>query len=208
MAFGCIIQLTDAPLSTHLAWHLSPAAFLAGKTQPLPLTARPGSTNFSQGLIRAVCKHINWQLIWWFCSRCACKSGVWTWQAAFSDPYGLAAEAIFHLLLPPLFFTQQTNAPNESHSIWFSGADEGGRDGGREGRREGELWLPHSCSIHIHLVSTCWDVAQNQFLLFRYVNFPSSHDLEHDDVRVSSTAATVCRVIQHYCSISSFLSTS
>lgn len=35
----------------------------------------------------------------------------------------------------------------------------------------------------------------------------SEHDDDDDDVRVSSTAATVCRVI-HYCSVAAFLSTS
>ena len=41
----------------------------------------PRSTNFPHGLILVVCKHINWQLIWRFCSRCACKCEFWTWQA-------------------------------------------------------------------------------------------------------------------------------
>lgn len=41
----------------------------------------PRATNFPHGLILVVCKHINWQLIWRFCSRCACKCEFWTWQA-------------------------------------------------------------------------------------------------------------------------------
>lgn len=97
----------------------------------------------------------------------------------------------------PLFFTLQTNAPNESHCIWFSSVDEGGGCG-----RGG------AASAFISTWLACVVAESVSALMLMSVLPRSEHDDDDDDVRVSSTAATVCRLIQHYCSISSFLSTS
>lgn len=141
----------------HIWLDTSPTVFQPESTALL-LTVWPRSTNFSQGLILVVCKHINWQLIWRFGSRCACKSGVWTWQAAlwsiwvsrWSNIPPAPAAIIFHTgkQMPQMRATAFGLAP-----------------------LMGEGGPPHTCSIHTHLVSMCWNVAENLFLLFRYGNF-------------------------------------
>lgn len=117
----------------------------------LPLTVWPGSTDFSQGLILAVCKHINWQLIWWFCSRCACKSGVWTWQAAFRIHMGSLPKQ-YSTCSCRHYFSHSKQTPQMRAAAFGLAAP------------------PRSCSIRIHLGSTCRDAAQDLSPLFRYAN--------------------------------------
>ena len=184
----------------HIWLRTSAHCFTTRRNTTLLLTAWPGSFHFSQGLIHVACKHINWQLIWRSCSRCACKSGVWTWQAALLYPYGLAAQVIFHLLPPPFFFLshKQTNAPKWEPQRLVSEGVEGGGAGG--------LTLP----VFPYTWWVCvWrrggESARCSSVMLMSV-LPHS---EHDDVRVSSTAATVClsetTLLQHQ---SGFLSTS
>ena len=140
----------------HIWLRTSAHCFTTRRNTTLLLTAWPGSFHFSQGLIHVACKHINWQLIWRFCSRCACKSGVWTWQAALLYPYGLAAQVIFHLLPPPFFFFTQANKCPQMRATAF-GFRRGYRGGGWRGR--GGLTLP--VFPYTWWVCVCGDVEES-----------------------------------------------